>query len=133
MLLHRVGSVQRACPVCCASFVQCHSPPASACCFLIRAALPCMRFQKKLRDQKPWATDPKYFTHVKISALALLKMVRKRFVFLLRPVRAFVSSVSPGRPGMLRILWAGICHRHAFHPLREFVMSRPCTRDQGGR
>ena len=30
--------------------------------------------QLKLREQKPWATDPKYFKHVKISALALLKM-----------------------------------------------------------
>jgi len=31
--------------------------------------------QTKLRQEKPWATDPKYFKHVKISALALLKMV----------------------------------------------------------
>mmetsp|Transcript_38624 Transcript_38624/g.62270 ORF Transcript_38624/g.62270 Transcript_38624/m.62270 type:complete len:349 (+) Transcript_38624:84-1130(+) len=30
--------------------------------------------QTKLRLEKPWATDPKYFKHVKISALALLKM-----------------------------------------------------------
>ena len=27
-----------------------------------------------MRERKPWATDPRYFKHVKISALALLKM-----------------------------------------------------------
>lgn len=56
-----------------------------------------MRDQNKLREQKPWATDPKYFKHVKISALALLKMVRERFYLLLRSAHAFFSSVSPGR------------------------------------
>mmetsp|Transcript_60881 Transcript_60881/g.143346 ORF Transcript_60881/g.143346 Transcript_60881/m.143346 type:complete len:340 (-) Transcript_60881:360-1379(-) len=30
--------------------------------------------QNKLREQKPWTKDPTYFKHVKISALALLKM-----------------------------------------------------------
>jgi COP9 signalosome complex subunit 5 len=31
-------------------------------------------WQLKMRERKPWATDPRYFKHVKISALALLKM-----------------------------------------------------------
>jgi len=30
---------------------------------------------KKLCSEKPWKKDPKYFTHVKISATALIKMV----------------------------------------------------------
>ena len=34
-----------------------------------------MPVQNKLRQEKPWATDPKYFKNVKVSALALLKMV----------------------------------------------------------
>lgn len=31
--------------------------------------------QKELLQAKPWEKDPSYFTHIKISALALLKMV----------------------------------------------------------
>lgn len=31
--------------------------------------------QTKFQQEKPWATDPHYFKRVKISALALLKMV----------------------------------------------------------
>ncbi|EPZ33258.1 JAB1/Mov34/MPN/PAD-1 domain-containing protein [Rozella allomycis CSF55] len=31
--------------------------------------------QKKILNEKPWTTDPKYFTNVKISSMALMKMV----------------------------------------------------------
>ena len=41
---------------------------------------------------------------VKISALALLKMVRERFYLLLRSAHAFFSSVSPGRTGRTGLL-----------------------------
>lgn len=41
---------------------------------LLTAGAPAVARQLKRREQKPWATDPRYFKHVKISALALLKM-----------------------------------------------------------
>ena len=41
---------------------------------LLTAGAAAVARQLKRREQKPWATDPRYFKHVKISALALLKM-----------------------------------------------------------
>jgi hypothetical protein len=79
----------------------------------------CAYKQNKLREQKPWATDPKYFKHVKISALALLKMV----TFFQHPLpRSCVRFVLP---------FTFICRVHAIGreimPAVFATMSSPMT------
>ncbi|KAF9354446.1 hypothetical protein BGX34_011017 [Mortierella sp. NVP85] len=47
--------------------------------------------QKRILNESPWKKDPHYFTHVKISAVALIKMVRHK-VYSLEPLPCWIPS-----------------------------------------